>query len=346
MRSFRLLALMLAVSLFVCGCGTEEAVTKPPEPQPQVEPPKVEPPPAPQSESPLTGVPVSEQIAKRRPIAVMLGNSSKERPQDGLTRASVVYEMLAEGGITRLMAIYLEKDAQSIGPVRSARHYFLYAALGQGAVYAHCGGSPQALADLKSLGVQNLDDMRDRGVMWRIRDRVQPYNLYTSTANIRYAMEERKWTSYEPVAAPWGFRDEAADGRPGASVRVPYPNGNQGYEVQWDYDRDSGLYRRSVDGKPHADAQDGTQITAKTIIILYVKTWRIPNDQDLRVDMNIVGSGKGLVVSDGKLRDISWSKKSKSSAFEMKETDGSRLLIQRGNVWVEIMPPPGTTLGS
>ena len=341
MRLFRLLALLVAVSLFVCGCGSEQAVTKPPEP-----PPKVEPPPGPQPESPLTGVRVEAQVAKRRPIAVILGNSSKERPQDGLSKASVVYEMLAEGGITRLMAVYLENDAQSIGPVRSARHYFLYASLSFGAVYAHCGGSPQALADLKSLGVHNLDDMRDRGVMWRTRDRVQPYNLYTSTANLRYAMEERKWTTYEPVAAPWGFRDDVAGGRPGASVKIPYPNGYQGYTVQYDYDPESGLYKRSVDGQPHIDAQDGTQITAKTIIILYVKTWLIPNDKDLRVDMDMVGSGKGLVVSDGKLRDITWSKKSKASAFELKETGGSRLLIQRGDVWVQVVPPPGTTLGS
>jgi hypothetical protein len=342
MRSVRFLALLVAIALLVGGCGQEQAVTKPPEPPPKVEPTT----PPPQPESPLTGLPVDEQVAKRRPVAVMIGNSSKERPQEGLSRASVVYEILAEGGITRLMALYLDNDAQSIGAVRSARHYFLYAAAGHGAVYAHCGGSPQALADLKTLGVQNLDDMRDRGVMWRIRDRVAPYNLYTSTANLWYAIEERKWSTREPVAAPWGFSDEAATGRPGASVKIPYPNGNNGYTVQYDYDSVSGMYRRSVDGQPHIDAQDSSQITAKTVIIIYVKTWLIPNDKDLRVDMDLVGSGKGLVVSDGKLRDITWSKKSKASAFEFKETGGSRLSIRRGNVWIQVVPPAGTTLGS
>jgi hypothetical protein len=344
MRRVRFLALLLIVALLTGGCGSEEAATKPPGPPPKVEP-TPPPTPPPQPASPLTGLPVSEEVAKRRPVAVMIGNSAKERPQDGLSRASVVYEILAEGGITRLMGLYLDNDAQSIGPVRSARHYFLYATAGHGAVYAHCGGSPQALVDLKTMAVQDLDDMRDRGVMWRTRDRVAPYNLYTSTANLRYAMDERRWSVREPVPAPWGFRDEAASGRSGASVRIPYPNGINGYTVQYDYDADLGMYRRSIDGRPHEDA-DGTQINVKTVIVIYVKTWLIPNDKDLRVDMELVGSGKGLCVSDGKTRDITWSKKSKASAFEFKEADGSKLQIRRGNVWVQVVPPPGTTLGS
>jgi len=277
-------------------------------------------------------------LVKRSPVAVMIDNSPKARPQHGLSKASVVYEILAEGGITRFMGIYLDNDAEIIGPVRSARHYFLYAALGYGAVYAHCGGSPQAYEEIEALGVANLDDMSDRGVFWRSGERVAPYNLYTSGANLRGAIAERRWESTNVPDQPWKFTDEPQQGRAAASVHIPYPNGYQGYSVSYEYDRAAQDYKRFMANEPHADAVDGSQLRAKTIIVLYIKSWPVPKDPDLRIEMETVGSGKGLVFAESKAREIRWAKNSKKDQFILTEAGGTVLTIPRGNVWVEVVP--------
>ena len=109
--------------------------------------------------NPLTGHYIDEDLAWRRPLAVVINNINQALPQSGIAQADVIYEVLAEGGVTRLVAIYKEMDAEKIGPVRSTRHYFLDFALNHDAVLVHHGGSPQGYAAISNMGAANLDGM-------------------------------------------------------------------------------------------------------------------------------------------------------------------------------------------
>lgn len=330
----RCVIFLLVLIFLTAGCSSAPATTKQELPNQQELPP-----PEPKTvPSPYTGVRTDPERVNRRPIAVMIDNSPKARPQHGLAAASIVYEMLAEGGITRYMAIYLEGEAETVGPVRSARHYFVYAAAGHDAVYAHCGGSPQAYREIAGLSIRSLDDMKDRGIFRRSNDRSAPHNLYTSIATLRKEMAARGWEKTQAPEPLWKFTDESGQGKPATYVRIPYPKGYQGYSVRYEFDQESGTYKRYVADAPHVDASDRSQIRAKSIIVLFIKSWPIPKDPELRIDMDIVGSGSGILFVDGKQRDIKWSKASKTGPFCFSESNGEPLKMQRGNVWIQVVP--------
>jgi hypothetical protein len=290
------------------------------------------------AESPYTGLKVDPKLVERRPVVVMIDNSPKARPQAGLNKAQVIYEMLAEGGITRFEAVYLEGEPATLGPVRSARHYFVYTAAGYDSVYAHCGGSPQAFQEIAALKVPDLDDLKDRGIYWRSPARTAPNNLYTSMETLRSAMALRGWERQQAPPPQFKFTDTPKGGSPAGKIKIPYPKGYQGYTVDWEYDSEARVYRRFTAGEPHIDSENGTQLTAKTVMVLYIKSWPIPGDQELRIDMEIIGSGKGAVFSSGKSREIKWTKESKTSPFSFYEASGAPLEIERGQVFIQVVP--------
>lgn len=331
--------MVLALLFLFVGCTNEPAVPKQKEPaKPTPVPTPAPTPPAPSlPESPLTGVGYEPARLNRRPIAVMIDNFVRARPQSGLSRASVVYEMLTEGGITRFLALFLENEVNQIGPVRSSRHYFAYVAAGHDAVYAHVGATAQGYAEIQQLKIANLDDMTDRNVFWRAQGRSAPHNLYTSTANMRSAMVERRLERPITVEPLFSFTDNPIPGTPATMVTVPYAGG-PAYTVKYAYDDKTKTYKRFMGQEPHTDAIDGRQIECRTVVVLYINSWVIPDDPDRRLEMDIVGSGVGVVFSDGNFRDIKWSKTSKTSRFVLTEMDGKPAVAPRGTIWVQIVP--------
>ncbi len=333
----RIALVFLVLLVLVCsGCKSEPVAQNPEPPKTNPEPPPP-PPPPPQAESPLSGRLVNPDVVSRRAIAVMMDNSLTARPQSGLGNASIVYEILAEGGITRLLAVFHENDADIIGPVRSTRHYFVWVAAGHDAVFAHCGASPQGYAELQQLKVPSLDDMKMRDVFWRMQGRSAPHNLYTSTANLRAAMAERKMEKDDVPVPLLEWTDDEPEGTKAHSITIPY-QGGASYVASYEYDEASQMYRRFSGGNLHVDATSGLQIECSTVLVFYIDTWLIPQDPELRIDMQMVGSGKARIFSHGVQREIRWSKDSKTSPFVLTELDGTPVKAPRGRVWIQIVP--------
>ena len=223
--------------------------------------------------APLTGEPVSEAIAARHPIAVMIDDLSAARPQSGLSSASVVWQAPAEGGIPRYMAIFQDTLPKSIGPVRSSRYYYITWAAEWRAIYAHSGGSPGAKATLQAKGsgqyVYNVDEFRYSGTFFRIKTRFSPHNLYTTSAKLR-ATGKLKGAKDKPYKPVWNFAPDAPlDERPyGGTITVKYPYNTISYK----YDRNTNTYLRSVTGeKKQTDAGTGTRIAPKNVVVMRMR---------------------------------------------------------------------------
>ena len=133
----------------------------------------------------------AQPLVYARPIAAMIDNHPYARPESGLAQADIVYEALAEGGITRFLGLFFTQPAEKIGPIRSARHYFIYWADEYNAMYAHCGGYPEAYTAIAATGIADMDDLKGSPGFWRNSDREAPHNLYTSTAALRAEADRR-----------------------------------------------------------------------------------------------------------------------------------------------------------
>ena len=219
---------------------------------------------------PLTGRLVTPDVANRHPIAVMIDDLGPARPQSGLSSASIVWQAPAEGGIPRYMAIFQETMPTAIGPVRSSRYYYIAWAAEWRAVYAHAGGSPQALDTLRAKGsgqyVYNIDEFRFSGTFHRITTRFAPHNLYTTAAKLS-ALEKRLGAKPQAYKAVWQFAPDAPlDQRPyGGTISVGYPDN----AIKYTYDRTTNTYLRSVTGeKKETDAGTGTRIAPKNVIVM------------------------------------------------------------------------------
>lgn len=335
-----LLALMLvflvAVILSGCSKNTEPASNVEPEPTPT---PTVEPTPTPTppkgSPCPLTGILVEdEEDLKLRPIAVMIDNEINARPQSGLLDAEIVYEMPVEGNITRYMAIYHHNHTDKIGPVRSARPYFIDKALELNAVYVHCGGSPQALQDLTALKVNTLNDLKGSPCFWRSKDRKMPHNLYTSTKLMREVMVSNK---YNNKTAPeyFKFSDEFLDldGKGTGAISFNY---SKNYIVGYEYDEKSKLYYRKINGARLKDKESGEDISTTNIIV--EKTTAKVLDKVGRLDVENLGKNRGYYLTGGKLVEIEWSKSERSAKTKYTDLKGNQIVMNKGVTWVQVVP--------
>lgn len=212
---------------------------------------------------PLTGEPVTQAVANRHPIAVMIDDLIDARPQSGLSSASVVWQAPAEGGIPRYMAIFGPTLPKAIGPVRSSRYYYIAWAAEWRALYAHAGGSPQALATLRTQGagqlVYNADEFRWGGFFHRITTRLAPHNLYTEGNTLR-RLAGQIGAADGTIKPIWSFAPDAPlEARPtGGSITVVYPQNT----IRYAYDQATNTYLRSVTGEPkETDQATGTRIS-------------------------------------------------------------------------------------
>ncbi len=272
------------------------------------------------------------------PFAVMIDNIVEARPQVGLGAADVVYEAPAEGGIPRLMPIYLQRggSADRIGPVRSARDYFVYLANEYRAPLVHIGASPQGFAALTETGLPDLQEIVNNHVFTRDPRRAAPHNAYVSTDSVRQELQN-EGVSTDASTGPLAFGDYAPGTDPATHVAISYP-GAPRYLVEYDYDADSQTYARSMDGKPHTDGATGERYVAHSIVIQSVDVEPIPGDTAGRVDVTLVGSGQGTLVADGTQVALNWSKADNDSPTEFERTDGQPFRLPMGEVWIQLVP--------
>ena len=278
-----------------------------------------------------------------RPYAVMINNiKTVWGYQSGIQDAYMVYEIIVEGGYTRLMAIYKDKTLDRIGSVRSSRHYFLDYALENDAIYVHFGWSPQAQSDMSSLGVNNINFMSYNGY---IRDRslglATEHTAFTTTQDImngadyygyRKTSDEKPLIDYSVKAIDLSSKEGAISAN---NIYIEYSSSRS---TSFEYDSINKVYNRYQNDIAHNDYITGLQYTAKNIITYQVENYTISGDTSGRQTLENIGSGTGWYISEGYAVPITWEKSSRSSKTIYKYNDGTEIKINDGNTYIQIQP--------
>lgn len=285
--------------------------------------------------SPLSGIYAKEEKVNRRPLAIMFDNHPKARWQAGLKDAEIIYEFLVEFPYTRYMAIYLINDPESLGPIRSARPYFVTTSLEYDAVYVHVGGSSKAKSDIRALNLANIDGLSSaKDVFFRKTHKRAPNNMYSSMEILRNDIERRGYRINSEYK-PFKFREDERDivGENANNVKINYRKNNVS---EYSYDPKEKLYKRFKDGELHIDEIDKTPITAKNIIIQKASTRVI--DSEGRLSIDIEGSGEGKYISMGKSMDIKWLKPSKNGkTLYYNIENNEEIILNPGTTWIQIV---------
>ncbi len=281
--------------------------------------------------------------SKTRPVAVMINNLSTARPvQSGVMDAYIVYEIIVEGGITRYMAVYKDKDTAKIGTVRSSRDYYLDYALENDAIYVHFGWSPQAQELIGKLGVNNINGLYDNA-FWRDNPMNLPYEhtAYTSMEKIMKVAKNKGYrlTSEKDLLLNYSVDEVSLENEESSlkadNVSIRYSNA---VTTSYKYNPTDKLYYRSVNGSAQKDYVTKKQYTAKNIIISYVDNGNISNDDKGRQELNNIGTGKGYYITDGYSIPITWTKTSRNEQTVYKKLNGEEITVNDGNTFIQIAP--------
>lgn len=283
----------------------------------------------------LSGLYAPEEKVNRRPIAVVFDNQTGARPQAGLIDAEIAYEFLAEGNITRYLGIFLINEPEVIGSIRSARPYFIEKALEFDSYFVHVGGSDQAFADIKTKGVADIDAMsRGNDVFWRKNHKKIPHNMYSSYEAIKKAAEKSNYRK-EPQVTGFKFNSETKimdKGQVAKEIEIKY---SKGYEPSYIYDDENKVYIRYYNGSEHKDETTKEPLTATNIIIQEVPAKVI--DDQLRLQMDTIGHGRGKYITTGKVIDITWKKASYEGVTKYFDEAGEELILNPGKTWVQVV---------
>ena len=276
----------------------------------------------------------------------MINNHNQARPyHSGLQEAFLVYEMIVEGGITRMMAVFKDQVTARIGSVRSSRHYYLDYALENDAIYVHFGWSPQAERDIRLLGINNINGLYD-SAFWR--DYNLPINYehkaVTSMENINnvanqkgYRKEYNSTNVEEELVLNYSIDeiniDSSEDSVIANNISVPY---SYYMTSSYVYDATNKYYLRYANGIEHKDYITGEQYHFKNIIITNITNYRI--DSYGRQGLSNIGNGTGYFITNGYARPITWEKASRESKTVYKYLDGTEIVVNDGNTFIQIQP--------
>ena len=285
----------------------------------------------------------------------MIDNHPDAYPQTGLDEAAVVFEALAEYGVTRYMALYapeLVPVQGEIGPVRSARMYFVQWAMGFRAIYTHAGGSPAGLdrlaADNNSLVIDiDLVYLEDRGIFSysrRERGRLAPHNLYTSQAGVELFGVERAAESLQTDVSQVGFlyaADDPAQGAANPASSINYYFLYSDDPAGWNYDPATNEYYRTRRNRPHVDAVSGQQLSFKSVVMMEVNEAPIPGDPKGRIDQDVIGEGPAVVFANGGQTAATWRKESEEGPLRFYDESGAEIVFPAGPLWIAAIPSLG-----
>lgn len=303
----------------------------------------------------------------RRPLAVMIENHLEARPQSGLSDADIVYEAIAEGGITRFMALfYCQASAYEsiLGPIRSARTYFIdWASEYNFPLYAHVGGAntpgpANALGQLSDYDWSGANDLNQFSIgyptFWRDYERLgrtvaTEHTMYSTTKKLWEVGAKRGFTNLDPDKAewlktfvPWKFaKEEAAVDKRGASSKISYsywddPN----YAVSWEYDAANNIYRRFNGGQPHLDLNINEQLITKNLVV-QLAVERNANDGypgNVHLLYTTIGKGKAIIFIDGQAIDGTWAKAKRTARTIFYDAKGKEINFNPGKIWISVLP--------
>lgn len=275
-----------------------------------------------------------------RPIAVMIDNHYLAWPQGGLNQAYMVYEIIAEGGETRLMALFKGTDVEKIGPVRSARHYFLDYAMENDAIYTHFGWSPQAESDINKFTINNINGISEDGTtFWRVKDKSAPHNAVTSTEKIVASAKSKKYrtTSSEKSVLDY-VTDEVnlENGQGAISVTIPHSTLQV---VKYVYDEENKVYQRYARNKEQKDWTTGETVATKNIIITFCDNYTLSDGENKgRQGLKNIGTFDGYYITNGKAIKIKCIKEDRNKKTRYEDLEGNEIKVNDGNTFVQICP--------
>lgn len=336
-RSWKLSVLvLLAISVVGCGNGSEgsvinvpPAVTSPTEviPTPEILEPAFN--------APFTGMGL-EVDAKDAPIVVLINNLAPARPQSGLSQADVIWEVLAEGGITRLVALFQSttENEFDIGPVRSNRPYFIDLAGSYGAIIAHAGASNDAYAILQGQKKSYLDEISNAGsYFWRSKERKAPHNLYTNLGKLREGANKKSYQT-ELLVAGYKFDQQNTKPQVGTIKQLEVNFQLKGYRLGYQYDDAKGTYLRSINDEPHIDKNNDEQLSTTNLIFIQAEHKVLDNEGRLSVDLQ--SGGDALIINHGNKIEGNWIRAEDGMIRFLQ--NGAEITLAQGKSVIHIIP--------
>lgn len=302
----------------------QKAVPTPEAPKPTTEPSK------------LTGVAVPIGTNARPVTAIMIENSPDARPQSGLINSGVVFEAIAEGGITRFLTLHQEDTPDYIGPVRSVRPYYLDWLQGFDAAVAHAGGSADALSKIKSDNVKDLDQFANANSYMRVNNRYAPHNLYTSMAKMDDLNKAKGYTSSTYDGFP--RKEDGAKVTPTAAT-LDFAISSYLYNAHYDYDAATNTYKRSEGGKPHVDEKSGVQLSSKVVIAIVMNYGIAANG--VNSSYNSIGTGHCYIFQDGQVTEGTWTKSDRKKQITFTDAAGAPIKLNAGQTWISAVSKNG-----
>lgn len=299
-----------------------------------------------QVDSFLTGLKMEKELAEKRPVAVVINNLHKALPQSGISKADLYYEVLAEGEITRIIAIFQEFTSQKIGPIRSARDYFLDFVLDNDAIFVHHGSSEQGKKFMNDNNIDHLDGMVLEGTTFfrdlqRVKEKGLEHSSYTDSTKINdaitnFSFEKLHKVGFKPMFNFFQKDEELLDGQVAKNITVPFSNYQQSI---FKYDENKKIYFKFQSEDKHIDEENDEQLSVKNIVVQRV-TMRVI-DSEGRRELNLVGSGVGYYFTNGKFINIKWEKTSHSSPTMWYDENGELLSINKGKTWICVFQDSG-----
>lgn len=309
--------------------------------------------------------------SKKRPLAVMIENTPDARPQSGLSDADVTFEAVAEGGVTRFMPLFycgVQRFDTTLAPIRSARTYYIDLASGfNWPLYVHVGGAnlpgpSNALGQLSDYGWVGENDLNQFSIGYPtfVRDYnripgkeiATEHTMVTSTEKLWEIAEERDWTNTAPdrrIARSltpgsdwqegyegWSFEDEPAAKGTTTNIAYDFWSGYNDYAVQWSYDAQADRYNRSQGGEAHTDLNNGKQVSASNVIVMFAEE-KGPINEAKHMLYEVVGTGEALIFNHGNVTKATWSKKDREAELQFTDSKGTDLELARGPIWVSVV---------
>lgn len=294
------------------------------------------PPTKPKFYSPLTGLEVADEAATKQEVTgIMIENSEWARPQSGLNDAGVVFEAIAEGGITRFAALYQESKPQLIGPVRSVRPYYVDWMAAFDPTIVHIGGSANALSEVRNGGYKDADQFFNADYFWRAADRYAPHNVYTSFEKLDQLNKDKDYTSSTFTGFP--RKDDQPSATPNASsidIDISYAL----FNVHYDYDKGCNCYERLIAGEKQLDRETGNNAKPKVVVAMKVPT-EIGMEDGMREQMSTLGSGTAYIFQDGAVTEGTWNKSDRKNQIVFKNSQNQEIKLNRGQTWISVTAP-------
>lgn len=333
-KFIKILALLSVFSIALCSCQKEEVKETVTEPIPQITEQKVF------FKSPLTNLPVLEEDAVgNRPVAVMINNVGAALPHRGISKADIVYEVVVEGGITRLLAIFSDTaNLPYIGPIRSSRHYYVDFALPYNAVYLHFGGSPAGYQRIKSTGIDNIDGIAYSKDFYqdmaRANSKGKEHSYFVSQKEFDKIAKKSGISLNGETKAPFAFYEKEYFPKNNDAAKV-FASFSGSANSTFIYDKSTGLYSKQRNGAKHIDANTGNVLQYKNILILYTGIGSY-NGEALRRDVAL-NSGSGYYITNGGKEVINWKKGNSSNQFVFTDQNGEALKVNSGKTYICIL---------